>query len=101
MTYKLIILESAEKEWKKCPKDIQKQFKNKLKERLINPHNAKSKLSGAPNLYKIKLKSSGYRLVYVVEDDTIKLVVLAVGKREKNEIYLRLNSRYKKYKNKS
>ncbi len=46
-----------------------------------------SKLSGSNNLYKIKLRQSGYRLVYKVEDDVIIVTVLAVGKRERNEVY--------------
>jgi mRNA interferase RelE/StbE len=46
-----------------------------------------AKLSSAENLYKIKLRQSGYRLVYLVEDDIIVVTVLAVGKRERNEVY--------------
>jgi len=44
-------------------------------------------LSGADNLYKIKLRQSGYRLVYKVEDDIVIVTVLAVGKRERSDVY--------------
>lgn len=37
--------------------------------------------------YKIKLKSSGYRLVYKVLDKEIVVLVVAVGKRERNAVY--------------
>ncbi|MDW1465652.1 type II toxin-antitoxin system RelE/ParE family toxin, partial [Vibrio sp. YT-16] len=35
----------------------------------------------------IKLRQSGYRLVYKVEDDVIIVTVLAVGKRERSDVY--------------
>lgn len=87
MTYKLDFKKSALKEWKKLGSTLQQQFKKKLIERLDNPHVSASKLSGAENMYKIKLRQSGYRLVYKVEDDVIIVTVLAVGKRERSDVY--------------
>ncbi|MDY7588700.1 type II toxin-antitoxin system RelE/ParE family toxin [Vibrio cholerae] len=87
MTYKLEFKKSALKEWKKLAVPIQQQFKKKLIERLENPHVPSAKLSGAENIYKIKLRQSGYRLVYQVENDIIVVTVLAVGKRERSEVY--------------
>jgi mRNA interferase RelE/StbE len=37
--------------------------------------------------YKIKLRRAGYRLVYQVRDKDIVVSVVAVGKREKNQVY--------------
>ena len=38
--------------------------------------------------YKIKLRSSGYRLVYEVRDkELVVSVVAAVGKQERNAVY--------------
>ncbi|EGR4118735.1 type II toxin-antitoxin system RelE/ParE family toxin [Vibrio cholerae] len=87
MTYKLEFKKSALKEWKKLAVPLQQQFKKKLLERLENPHIPSAKLSGAENIYKIKLRQSGYRLVYQVENDIIVVTVLAVGKRERSEVY--------------
>jgi len=87
MTYKLDFKKSALKEWKKLGSTLQQQFKKKLIERLDNPHVPASKLSGADNMHKIKLRQSGYRLVYKVEDDVIIVTVLAVGKRERSDVY--------------
>ena len=87
MTYKLDFKKSAYKEWNKLGTTLREQFKKKLLERLENPHVPASKLSGADNLYKIKLRQSGYRLVYKVEDDIIIVTVLAVGKRERSDVY--------------
>ena len=87
MTYKLDFKKSALKEWKKLGATVREQFKKKLIERLENPHIPASKLSGADNMYKIKLRQSGYRLVYEVNDGVITITVLAVGKRERSEVY--------------
>ena len=87
MSYKLKFLPSALKEWKKLDNTIQTQFKEKLKIRLETPHVDSSKLSGFCNHYKIKLRASGYRLVYEVIDKEIYVLVIAIGKRDKNLVY--------------
>jgi mRNA interferase RelE/StbE len=85
--HKLKFLPTALKEWKKLEKSIQAQFKKKLVERLENPHNTASRLYGFENHYKIKLRASGWRLVYEVIDKEICVLVIAVGKRDKNIVY--------------
>ncbi len=87
MTYKLEFKETAYKEWNKLGYTVREQFKKKLAERLENPHVPSSALSGAANIYKIKLRQAGYRLVYSVEDITVTVTVIAVGKRDRNAIY--------------
>lgn len=97
MTYKLEFKKSALKEWQKLGHTVKEQFKKKLKERLENPHIPAAALSGGQNLYKIKLRQQGYRLVYSVADEIITVTVIAVGKRDRNEVYeialSRLNER--------
>ena len=95
MIYKLQFLPQALKEWKKLSNPIKDQLKKKLTERLMNPHVPSSKLHGGSNLYKIKLRSSGYRLAYHVIDDKLVVVVLAVGKRDKSDIYEKMKDRIK------
>lgn len=87
MTYNLAFRESALKEWKKLDPPIREQFKKKLAERLERPRVESARLSGMPDCYKIKLKSAGYRLVYQVEDRTVTVVVVAIGRRERNFVY--------------
>jgi len=87
MTYSLAFKKSALKEWKKLGETVRSQFKKKLEERLENPHVPASALSGSNNLYKIKLRQAGYRLVYSVDDDVVIVTVIAVGKRDRNEVY--------------
>ena len=91
MTYKLKFFESAYKEWQKLDPHVRKHFKMHLKKRLQNPCIESAKLRGYPNLYKIKLRSVGYRLAYLVEDRTISVYVICVGRRFK--IYEILNRR--------
>ncbi len=93
MTYKVKFLPSAMKEWKKLAPPIQKQFKKKLIERAETPHNPASRLQGFQNVYKIKLRSAGYRLVYEVNDDEIVIIVIAVGKRERGLVYAKAEER--------
>jgi len=93
MTYKLKFLPAAKKEWDKLAEPLKKQFKKKLAERLINPHIPSARLKGYDSVYKIKLRTAGYRLAYEVIDDEIVIYVLAIGKRDKNAIYKKLASR--------
>lgn len=87
MTYELAFKTSALREWKKLGHTVREQFRKKLAERLDNPHVPGSALAGAANVYKIKLRQAGYRLVYSVEDRTVTVTVIAVGKRDRNEVY--------------
>ncbi len=97
MTYKLEFKKSALKEWDKLGHTLKEPFKKKLKERLENPHVPAAALSGGQNFYKIKLRQQGYRLVYSVEDEIVTVTVIAVSKRDRNEVYeialSRLNER--------
>ncbi len=93
MSYKLKFLPTAHKEWEKLDHTIQSQFKKKLKERLNSPHVPSCQLSGFKNHYKIKLRASGYRLVYEVIDKEFFVFVIAIGKRDKNIVYKKANKR--------
>lgn len=57
------------------------------RERCENPRVQSVKLSGSTDRYKIKLRSVGYRLVYEVREVEILVVVIAIGKRDRGEIY--------------
>ncbi len=93
MNYKLKFLPTALREWKKLDNSVQLQFKKKLKERLEFPHVPSSQLAGFENHYKIKLRASGYRLVYEVVEEEIFILVIAVGKRDKSQVYKKAKTR--------
>ena len=86
-TFELEFLQAASREWAKLAPAIKSQFKKKLEERLRNPHAPSARLHGMPHCYKIKLRKTGYRLVYQVEDERITIVVIAVGRRDRNLVY--------------
>lgn len=74
---------------------IREQLKKKLQERLDEPEVPADRLHGFKNHYKIKLRSSGYRLVYEVEKEEISIIVITVGKRERSEVYIKAKKRTK------
>jgi len=87
MIYELEFEERALKEFQKISEVLKAQFKKKLAEVLIEPHIPAHCLRGMRDCYKIKLRPSGYRLVYQVVDAQIVVLVLAVGKRERSDVY--------------
>lgn len=93
MIYKLDFYEQAYKEWNKLDKNIREQFKLKLIERLNSPRVPSAKLRDSKDRYKIKLRGVGYRLVYEVNDKTVVVLVVAVGKRENSDVYLKAGHR--------
>jgi len=93
MTYSLEFLPSARKEWDKLGHTLREQFKKKLAERLELPRVPSDSLHAMPDCYKIKLKASGYRLVYQVIEARVVVSVVAVGKRERSAVYERAKKR--------
>lgn len=87
MICKLRFHELALIEWQKLDGSVRIPLKKKLAERLVNPRVPSAALSGMPDCYKIKLKGVGYRLVYRVEDDVLFVTVIAVGRRDRNQVY--------------
>jgi mRNA interferase RelE/StbE len=87
MSFDLRFKEEALTEWQRLDGSVREQFKKKLTERLVHPRVPATRLSGQPDRYKIKLRSAGFRLVYEVRDAQVVVVVIAVGKRERNAVY--------------
>jgi len=94
LTYELEFNVDALKEWHKLDGSIRAQFKKQLAKRLQAPHVPSAKLHGdLQNTYKIKLRDAGYRLVYEVIDQRLLIVVIAVGRRDHDEVYLTASKR--------
>lgn len=87
MTYELGFHPDALTEWRKLDASVREAFKKKLAERLHHPHVPAARLAGRRNRYKIKLRSMGYRLVYEVCDTQVIVIVIAVGRRDRNAVY--------------
>lgn len=87
MSYKLSFHPDALEEWRNLDATVREQFSKKLTERIQQPRVPSAKLAGHEDRYKIKLRSVGYRLVYEVRDAVLLVIVVTVGKRERNSVY--------------
>lgn len=87
-TYQLQFDKDALKEWAKLDGSVKTTLKKLLLKRLEQPHvpgdALHRELSG---YYKIKLRKQGYRLIYAVKDEVLVVLVVAVGKRENDDVY--------------
>lgn len=83
-----MFLPSAKKAWLKLDPSVRNKLEKTLEKRLHNPFVDSAALSGdLAGCYKIKSKSSGYRLIYKVTPSELILLVITVGRRERGESY--------------
>jgi mRNA interferase RelE/StbE len=86
--YQLAFEDTARAEWDALDGSVKEPLRKALKARLENPHVAGNALRGdLIGCYKIKLLKQGYRLVYRVIDTKLIVLVIAVGKRDKDVVY--------------
>lgn len=95
MTYSLEFDARALKEWRKLGNTVREQLKKKLAEVLVNPRVEANRLHSLPDCYKIKLRSSGYRLVYQVIDHEVVVFVVALDRRDREQVYRKAAERLK------
>ena len=62
---------------------------------MLNPRIEADRLHSLPDCYKIKLHSSGYRLVYQVIDHEMVVFVVAVDRRDREQVYRKAAERLK------
>ena len=94
MSFELRFEPEALKEWHALDKSVREPLKKKLARRLEQPHVLNERLHHRlSNCYKIKNDKTGHRLVYRVIDEQVVVLVLAVGKRERLETYLKAAQR--------
>lgn len=78
----------ALEEWHRLDGSVKASLKKLLKKRLVQPHAPGGALTGPlAGCHKIKLRKQGVRLVYAVEDDHLIVLVLAIDKRESDQVY--------------
>lgn len=86
--YRLKFVPEALDEWNALDGSIKNVLRKLLKKRLTQPRVPGAELHGSlQDCYKIKLRRQGYRMVYLVEDDVLTVLILAVGKREDMAAY--------------
>lgn len=93
MSYELAFLPEALREWHKLAADIRETFKKKLAERLIQPRIPAGKQRGSSDRHKIKLRAAGFRLVYEVRDQQLVVLVITIGKRDRQAVYRQADRR--------
>jgi mRNA interferase RelE/StbE len=86
--YEVVFRPKAAKAFKKLDPALQTQLARKLSERRLNPKVPADAVREIPNSYKIKLRASGFRLIYLVRDVQLVILILSVGKREREEAYV-------------
>lgn len=87
MSYELEFHPEALRDWRALDNSIREQLKKKLAERTKELNVPALRPTGYPHRYKIKLHSAGFRLVYEVQDRRLVILVLAVGKRDRSQVY--------------
>ena len=86
--YRLAFEDRARAEWDELDGSVKEPLRRLLKKRLDAPHVPSAALHGGlANCYKIKLLRQGYRLIYQVLDQRLIVLVISVGKRDKNAVY--------------
>ena len=92
--YKLKFDPDALKEWNSLDGSVKAELKKVLAKRLIEPIVESARLRGElSHCFKIKSKGSGYRLIYTVNINSITVIVLSVGKRDKIIAYKKASGR--------
>ena len=87
-TYRLAFQDAALAEWQKLASSVKEPLRRLLKTRLEAPRVKDAELHGAlADCYKFKLRAQGFRLIYQVQDQRLIVLVISVGKRDKNAVY--------------
>lgn len=86
--FKIQFIKESAKDWDKLDNSVKPELKKNLQPRLQNPIVESSRLRGdLSDCYRVKAPKSGYRLIYMVENEALVILVVAVGKREDEEVY--------------
>lgn len=86
--FRIQFIKESAKDWDKLDNSIKLELKKNLQPRLQNPVVESSRLRGdLSDCFRIRASRSGYRLVYKVENEALVILVIAVGRREDEEVY--------------
>ena len=95
--FRLAFQDAALAEWKKLDGSVKEPLRRLLKKRLEAPRVKGAELHGElADCYKIKLRTQGFRLIYQVQDQHLIVLVISVGKRDKNAVYEAAIRRHRK-----
>ena len=84
MSYEVKFSNSAKKQFRKLPLDVQERIQTKINDLAVKPRpNGVKKLKGEENSYRIRVDD--YRVVYEIKDDV--LIVTVVRVKHRSEVY--------------
>ncbi|WP_309751214.1 type II toxin-antitoxin system RelE/ParE family toxin [Novosphingobium sp.] len=86
-TFEVRFRPRAAKAFEKLGTADKRQLAANLAERRDNPRVPGDAVRQIPNGYRLKLRKSGIRLIYQVRDQQLLVLVLAIGRREREEAY--------------
>ncbi len=86
-SFKVAFRPRAAKSFRKLATAEQRQIAKKLKERCLTPRVLADQVREIPSGYRLKLRAAGIRLIYLVRDQELVILVLAIGRREREEAY--------------
>ena len=80
MTYAVLLLPIAEREWRKLPREIQPRINRALLalEGTPRPHGV-TKLSGSSDRWRVRV--GDYRIIYHIDDAACQVTVLRIAHR--------------------
>ncbi len=85
-TYEIVFKKSAVKELQSLPKKIQQKIFDAVQLLSLNPYTELlqiKKMKGAESLYRLRIQD--YRVVYSIENQTIKVTIIKIG--HSKEVY--------------
>ncbi len=81
MPYRILFKPAAQRQFRKLPRDIQRQLAPKIDALAEDPRpSGIKKLSGTESLY--RLRSGNFRIVYEIQDDMLIVLIMKVGDRK-------------------
>ena len=81
MPYRILFKPAAQRQFRKLPRDIQRQLAPKIDVLAEDPRpSGIKKLSRAESLY--RLRSGNFRIVYEIQDDMLIVLIMKVGDRK-------------------
>jgi len=99
MPHEVIFTKPAGRDLRKLDRQVVNAVIDAIETRALEPHTATDALGGnLKGAFKIKLLHLGIRIVYIVEDNVMRVVVLTIGKRENDAVYQTADIRLANYK---
>ena len=100
MTFGLQFTQEALDDLDRIDSSARRQIAKAIAGRLENPHVPAGALNGSlSGAYKIKLRKLGIRVIYIVEDQVCTVIVIAIGKRDKDVAYRKAHKRFTRLTN--